>query len=161
MGQLGSVRPAHARKTAARRFAEPAAGAASRKIARPGAPPVGITDERLAGIAILLLRSRHRLSNYFEPALFAAPAWDMLLELFVGQAEGRRMPTMDLCGAVRVPPATGLRWIQRLTDQRLVRRYKVPEDDRLALVRITPLGARLVRQYLFEGLARSDLAGPE
>lgn len=68
---------------------------------------------------------------------------------------------MNLCSAVRVPPRTGVRWIRRLSEQGLVRRFKVPEDDRLALVEITPQGLKLMRQHLFEGLMRSDVASPE
>ncbi|MBO0749478.1 MAG: MarR family transcriptional regulator [Porphyrobacter sp.] len=119
------------------------------------------SDEKLATIASSLYRSRLLREKFFDGSLLAEPAWDMLLDLFISAVRGVRVATMSLCLAARVPQATGLRWIALLQKQALLRRYRAPEDARLRLIEITPLGFRLMRQYLTESVARFKLPLPD
>ena len=91
-----------------------------------GAPPHGkLTDEKLATIAMSIYRARRRRSKFFEASLFAEPAWDMLLDLFVACVRGRKVSVTSLCRAAEVSDATGLRWIDMLEGKSLVRRRYV------------------------------------
>jgi hypothetical protein len=58
--------------------------------------------------AFLRLRSQH-----FVPALFADPAWDILLDLAAARIDGRMVAVSSLCIAAAVPATTALRWITR------------------------------------------------
>lgn len=65
----------------------------------------------------------------------------MLLDLFVAQAEGRRVHVGVLCDASAVPSTTALRWMALLIEQGLVEKHPDERDARRAYVALTP-GAR-------------------
>ena len=88
-----------------------------------------------------ILRGRRIRETLFPPGLFADPAWDMLLDLFVASAEDRRIYVSSLCIASSVPPTTALRWIDNLENAGLVTRQRDPEDGRRVFVYLLP-GAR-------------------
>jgi DNA-binding MarR family transcriptional regulator len=69
--------------------------------------------------------------------LFADPAWDMLLDLFVAKGEGRSISVSSLCIAAGVPASTAHRWIQALVRAGTVRRRADPLDRRRVYVEIT------------------------
>jgi predicted transcriptional regulator len=62
-------------------------------------------------------RSRDRVLG---PDMSAEASWDMLLELYASEGEGRPMPLADLCLASAVPSATALRHIKLLTEAGLI-----------------------------------------
>ena len=119
------------------------------------------SDSKLAAAASSFYGLRRLRAKYFEPALIAEPAWDMLLDLFIASIRGVRVATTSLCLAARVPQATGLRWIAVLQKHSLVRRYAACDDHRLKLVEITPEGFKLMRQYLSDGLVRYPAPLPD
>jgi hypothetical protein len=116
--------------------------------------PRAISDSKLATVASSFYGLRRLRAKYFDPALVAEPAWDMLLDLFIASIRGARVATTSLCLAARVPQATGLRWIAVLQKHSLVRRYKALDDHRLKLVEITPKGFSLMRGYLSDSIER-------
>jgi hypothetical protein len=67
---------------------------------------------------VLAMRSgRH---DHFPDILFGEPAWDLLLQLYVAEAE-RRQPTIEQCLAgSTAPSSTTMRWIRLLIEQGLV-----------------------------------------
>lgn len=80
---------------------------------------------------------QRRLRDHFFPAgLFAEPAWDILLALYIARLEDQEVSTSSACHAAAVPATTGLRWLNRLCCDGLVVRKGVPRDDRLTLVEI-------------------------
>lgn len=117
-------------------------------------PAVAFSDEKLAAIATAFYRARQRRAAYFDAELFAEPAWDMLLDLFVNSVRGVRVPTTSLCLAANVSHATGTRWIGQLQAAGLLLRKKEFLDRRYNLVEMTPLGFRLMRQYLTDTIRR-------
>jgi hypothetical protein len=122
--------------------------------------PTGVldySDEALAAVAARLYRSRRRRARHFDPEMFAEPAWDMLLDLFIAKVRGKQMSTLSLCIASEVPETTALRWIGVLERQGLVARHLAEHDHRLRLIALTPKGYRVMRQYLIEGIEASDL----
>ena len=106
------------------------------------------TDAKLASIAQGIYRARRKRARHFPAELFADPAWDMLLDLFVSSVAGTSVSTTSLCIAADVPHSTCLRWIALLKDHGLVSRHRVPEDKRLFLITLTAKGYRLMREAL-------------
>lgn len=70
--------------------------------------------------------------------LFGEPAWDMLIELFIHQAEGRPISTSSLGIASGLSASSGLRFVQSLEDAGLVIRESDPHDGRRSLIRLSP-----------------------
>lgn len=126
-----------------------------------GPPSRGFSDDKLATLAGAIYRMRRHRQAYFDGALFAEPAWDMLLDLFINQVRGARVSTTSLCLAAGVPHATGIRWIRTLREHGLLRRYRAPDDARLMLIEITPRGYQLMRQCLSDGVTRFEVPVPE
>ena len=119
---------------------------------------LAFSDEKLAQIATWLYSERIYRAGQFNPALFGEPAWDMLLDLFIQKANGRRVGTTSLCLGANVPQTTGLRYIDLLEEEGLVYRYTPPDDKRLSLVDYTPEGYKRMRQYL--SLTMTRFKGP-
>jgi hypothetical protein len=119
----------------------------------PGREP---SEHKLAALAATILRTRRRRERFFSGDIFAEPGWDMLLELFVCRARGVRVATTSLCLAANAPQATGLRYIARLAEERLLERSPAPEDKRMVLVEITPKGYGLMRKCLGELVAELE-----
>lgn len=105
-------------------------------------------EDKLATIARSLARMRQRRSRHFPPDLFAEPAWDMLLDLFINKARGVRVATTSLCLAANAPQATGLRYIAKLYEHGLLTRFEAPNDKRMVLVEITAKGYGQMRRCL-------------
>lgn len=118
---------------------------------------IAYTNAKLAGVAHAIYRARRRRDRFFDRELFAEPAWDMLLDLFVNQVRGLRISVTSLTLAAGVPSSTGLRFIRILVEHDLVERMRAPDDARLVLLNLTPKGFQLMRQYLCDGMARQDL----
>lgn len=54
--------------------------------------------------------------------LFGEPAWEMLIDLFIHEGEGRPLSTSDLCVTSTIPMSSALRLVQKLCDAGLVDR---------------------------------------
>jgi hypothetical protein len=70
-------------------------------------------------------------------SLFADPAWEILLDLFIQHAEGRLVMVTDACFAAKVPPTTALRWLDRLHRSGLIERHVDAHDARRVQVSLT------------------------
>ena len=91
---------------------------------------------------------RKRAAIFGNPDLFGEPAWDILLDLFIAQGEGKKVSVSSACIGSAAPATTGLRWLGVLADEGLVVRENDPEDNRRVLVRLTPAGhAAMVRFF--------------
>lgn len=98
-----------------------------------------------------MIRERMRRQNFFDAGLFADPAWDMMLDLFVAEAEGRETPVMNLCLSSQVPETTTLRWVKTLEHAGVFIRQKDEHDQRRVLVRLSPSAAKGLAAYLDDG----------
>jgi DNA-binding MarR family transcriptional regulator len=101
-----------------------------------------------------ILWARARREEYLSARLFAEPAWDMLLELYVAHLLQRRMSITGLCGASRVPATTALRWIDVLQSEDLVLREKDPLDGRRIFVELTVNGSNAIKHYFDAAASR-------
>ena len=104
-------------------------GTGSTRQQRPAQP-----DPRLVRQIIAQRRLRDR---FFDNALFADPAWDMLLDLAAARAEHRRVSVTSLYIAAAVPATTALRWIAQMVDAGLFVREEDGQDRRRVFIALS------------------------
>ena len=97
-----------------------------------------------------VIRARRLRERFFEPELFADPAWDMLLDLLQAEIAQHRVPVSSLCIAAAVPATTALRWIKTMTDSGLFVRRADPHDRRRIFVELAPAASNAMRAYFSE-----------
>lgn len=68
------------------------------------------------------LQARREREWQFPKGLFSDPAWDILLELYVAESEGRPVHESEVGPAVSIPEKSGLRWLGILEARKLVTR---------------------------------------
>ena len=95
-----------------------------------------------------ILAHRRRRQEVFGTAMFGEPAWEILLHLYVLEFGARHTigRLVKLAGASK---SSGLRWIDYLEVQRLIRRRSHPTDRRAAFVELTEKGKEQIELYLF------------
>lgn len=74
---------------------------------------------------------------YFPAGLFGEPAWDLILALYMAQAEGEEIHSYALFRAAGVAPSTGLRLLEKLEAASMIARSPSESDRRQVLVRFT------------------------
>lgn len=101
--------------------------------ARTSGPSRPISADEVRG----LIRARRMRDQYFDPELFADPAWDMLLDLMAAQLEGLKVSVSSLCIAASVPPTTALRWIKTMTEEEIFVRKADKQDGRRIFIELS------------------------
>lgn len=84
------------------------------------------------------LRARRKRRDLLGADIFADPAWDILLDLYVSQLRGRRVSVSSACIAGNVPATTALRYIKMLCDEGLIERVPDADDNRRIWVQLKP-----------------------
>ena len=124
-----------------------------------GALPVDPNTEKerpsqsAGAFARTLLRERRMREAEFPCELLGEPVWDILLDLFAAQEEGKRVSISSACIASGAPPTTALRYINAMELSGLLRREASPTDKRSrylhlsssAWVKMAALLARMAR----------------
>ncbi len=80
--------------------------------------------------------------------IFGEPAWDMLLELFIAEAEGRSTPVKNLCLAACASVSTALRRMECLIETGLVDKVDDATDARRSLIQLTDRGLSVMTMLL-------------
>lgn len=88
-------------------------------LSEPDSPEAG---HALRAVAERLYAERRKRDEYFPPALFGEPAWDLLLALFIAHDDGRAVSLAEAYEAARVDARHGPTLIERLIDSGLVSR---------------------------------------
>lgn len=122
--------------------AEPPGEDSARKLMRSPRPP--LPDPRLVR---RIIRQRRMRERYFDPGLFADPAWDILLDLTAARAEHTRVSVTSLCIASGVPPTTALRWIGQMVEAGLLERVEDEADRRRAFIALSDRTAEAMARY--------------
>jgi len=116
--------------------------------------PAKPSQARLIEIADGLYRLRRRREALMSPAfgadLFADPAWDILLDLYVKNGRNEDVSVTQACSAAVVPVTTALRYITVLADRGLIERSKNPDDGRSYLLRLSADALHLMEDILTE-----------
>lgn len=108
------------------------------------APNSDVTDEsgeRSTALANAQRTGRRRLLRrqlLGAEELFGEPAWDMLIDLFIHQCEGKPVSTSSLCIASGLSMSSALRLVQRLIDASLLEREVDPGDGRRNFISLSP-----------------------
>ena len=119
--------------------------AAERKLLRQPRPP--LPDPRLVR---RIIRQRRLRDRFFDSAMFADPAWDILLDLTAARAEHVRVSVTSLCIASGVPPTTALRWIGQMVEAGLLERVEDEADRRRAFIALSDSAADAMARYFAE-----------
>ena len=106
------------------------------------------SDPPLKTIAQAWVHALRARNATFPRALFADPAWNMLLDLYLAKCDDKEISVSSVCIAASVPATTALRWIGTLEKHGLVVSDAHPWDGRKRLVRISNTGATLVETAL-------------
>lgn len=104
----------------------------------------------LADFAESLYRHRRRRGRYLPEKIFAEPAWDILLDLYVNGVRGRPVSITSACIAGDIPATTGLRWLGVLEQEDLIEREVSKTDARVTLVRLTAGARQRLREFFAE-----------
>lgn len=106
-------------------------------------------DEReLEKVAFHEYKSRRLREKFFDLDLFAEPAWDILLDLFIQTSRGRKISVTSACIASNVAPTTALRWLNFLEEKGLLELEIDKADRRRRIVSMTEAGKKKMLQYL-------------
>lgn len=106
-----------------------------------------VADLPSSGEVRCILRLRRLRESFFDSALFADPAWDMLLDLLSARLDGDQVAVSSLCIAAAVPPTTALRWIRGMTDHGLFERHADPMDGRRIFIRLSDTATNGMARY--------------
>ncbi|PTS90435.1 hypothetical protein DBR17_01525 [Sphingomonas sp. HMWF008] len=116
---------------------------------RPDMLASGVRPGTLSQIARILYRERRVRTRFLDGlAEFGEPAWDILLDLYVAGAEGRKVGVSSACIAACVPTTTALRWLAHLESVGAVERETDPKDGRRNHVRLSLRGEEAMTAYL-------------
>ena len=92
-------------------------------------------------------RRQYRRELIGSPRLFGEPAWDMLIDLFINEREGKRVATSALCLASTVSSSTALRRVNDLCAAGLIVKIEDPADGRRHFVELMPDTASRLEAY--------------
>lgn len=95
-----------------------------------------------------IIRARRMREQFLPAALFADPAWDMMLDLLAARLAGQYVSVSSLCIAASVPPTTALRWIRQLTDRGIFARLDDPVDRRRVFIKLTDEAAEAMLAWV-------------
>lgn len=101
---------------------------------------------RLASALYALRRKRDEASG--RPGLFAEPAWDILLDLYIADRRRTDIQVSSVCLDAGIPSTTILRWIARLEEEGLIFREPDGSDARRRYVRLTDEGRAMMHGVL-------------
>ena len=102
--------------------------------------PITDTDtdrvaERRAAMCRLLIAEREIAGRLLDKIFIANPLWDILLEIYLAESEGRLV--YQSCLAPSAPPANPHRQSRRLAKLGIVERAPDPLDNRRMKIRLT------------------------
>lgn len=101
-----------------------------------------------ADIGRVVRSAREGIGQFFESSLFADPAFDMLLFVFLEEEAGRPVETSACYRASGVPRTTAVRWINMLVSLGMFESAPHPTDRRLALLSLSEPTREGMRQWL-------------
>lgn len=99
-------------------------------------------------LARWLLDARGSIGQMLNPALFGDPAFDMLLDVFIDEEEGRAVSISSVCAASGVTEMTALRWLNVLQAEGFVSRTPDSDDRGRVLLNLTPSTRGSIREWL-------------
>lgn len=102
--------------------------------------------------------ARRQRDRFFDADLFAEPAWDILLDLFISGSLGRSVSVTSACIASGSPSTTALRWLRLLETRGLIDRRPSLKDRRTFWLSLSERGHRKMTAFLQQVAYSSDAA---
>lgn len=115
-------------------------------------PPWDDEDTAVENAKTAMRRRLLRRQLIGSPELFGDPAWEMLVDLFIHQAENKNLSISSLCVTANMPMSSALRLVQKLCDAGILSRIADPIDGRRSIINLEPETAQRLRAYFSEGL---------
>lgn len=125
------------------------------------AEPIAFHSREMAEMRQLvkgLIDERRARGHYFRSELFADPAWDILLVVFLAETQQQRITVSTVCDQAAVPATTAQRWITSLTDEGLLKRQDDPTDRRRKFIELSPGASAAMRSYCWSTAGKLRLA---
>lgn len=88
--------------------------------------------------------------------LFGEPAWDILLDLYASEIEGKKVSISSACIASAVPATTALRWLNTLVELELVARSPDGADARRSNLELTTSARSNLRRWIQAALLEAQ-----
>ncbi len=107
----------------------------------------------LALWAVNHYNARRRRERFLPKDLFRDPAWDVLLDLYIAEAEQRTVRITSACRVASHSTSTGLRWIANLEARHLIERTPDLSDGRASFIRLSDQGWQQMTRYLEDSVA--------
>ena len=120
---------------------------------RRNGPNEESSRENLLSVARFSLEARQGRVEHFSPAMFGEPAWDLLLALYVTQADTPAPAVSSLAKAAGIAITTAFRWIEYLEEKRLIERQRSSDDGRALTVALTTEGRARLEGFFADLLA--------
>jgi hypothetical protein len=118
-------------------------------VVRPAEADAPNPRELLARARAVYQDRRHRDRTFGAMAtLFRDPAWDMALDLFATELEGRPVSVSSVAHYSCVPMSTALRCVDQMVSRGLVTRTRDDCDRRRSLIALTPAARQMMISYL-------------
>ena len=102
----------------------------------------------LAAVAREEYAARRERERFLDSSLLREPAWDMLLDLFIHRAVGKRITLTSAAIASKVPYGTAHRHLEHLEALGLVSRTPSATDARVQLLDLSDDGFRRIGSWL-------------
>ena len=103
-------------------------------------------------------KARREREKTFGANLFADPAWDLLLYLFLALDDSRGVTVTEACYAAAVPISRALRCVGHLVDRKLILRVANPKDRRAAHLYLTNAGSEKMTAFLRQFATNAETA---
>jgi DNA-binding MarR family transcriptional regulator len=106
-----------------------------------------VQREILRGDASRVLFFRELRQELFNTSIFGEPGWEILLALYVGDNDRRRLSIGQLSEVSNVPLTTALRWLTYLEEQDLIDRSSSGFDQRVVNIELSENGRSCLDRY--------------
>ena len=95
-----------------------------------------------------IIQFRRMRERRFPAGIFADPAWDIMLDLFVQEGIGRETSVTSACVAAAAPATTALRHLATLEQQGIIERRASSTDGRRVMVSLAGDASHAMRDLL-------------
>lgn len=107
-----------------------------------------------------IISTRAERGKFLPDHLFADPAWDILLDLYLADILSKRVSVSSVCTAANVPATTALRWISTLLREGLIERASDPCDHRRYFVSLSYKGLAAMDGFFSSDVVQSRRKAP-
>lgn len=114
--------------------------------------------KQLACLVETIIHQRRVRERYLPGDLFAEPAWDILLVLFLAETRQQRISVSQVRNHFSIPSTTALRWITSLTNAGFIVRRDDPLDRRRKFLELTPETSAAMCAYCWSTASPERLA---